>query len=169
MPAKPTRKTAAPTLKPARLAKPTKPKSPTPKNLPAKVSVKDVLAALDDATRADAKALATLMQRISGHKPKVCNVSTLGFDTYHYKYESGREGDCHALGFNARAGKFTIYLMDGTSRHEQSLATLGKHTISKACLYFKRLGDLDLAVLEKILAQSYTHIKALDGTMHRAE
>lgn len=149
---------------------PTKPKSPAPKNVPdAKKSAKDVLAALDPDTRADAQTLIDIMQRISGCKPKVWNVSTLGFDAYHYKYDSGREGDCHALGFNARKDKFTIYLMDGTSRHEAQLQKLGKHTTSKACLYIKRLSDIQLPVLEKILQGSYKHIKALDGRMHRAE
>lgn len=149
---------------------PTKPKSPAPKNVPdARKSPKDILAALDDATRADAQSLIDIMQRISGCKPKVWNVSTIGFDNYHYKYDSGREGDCHALGFNARKGKFTVYLMDETSRHEALLGRLGKHTTSQACLYFKRLGDIQLPVLEKILQGSYKHIKALDGRMHRAE
>ena len=170
MPAKPTQRTAAPSPKSARSATAVNPKVATaPKNVPAKTSVKDVLAALDDVTRADAMALADLMQSITRHKPKIWNVSTLGFDTYHYKYESGREGDCHALGFNARKGKFTLYLMDGVSRHTTLLENLGKHTSSTACVYFKRLSDLDLTVLKKILTQSYTYIKSLDGTMHRAE
>lgn len=151
-------------------AKPIKPtKSLAAKNVPTKTSAKDVLAALDDTTKADTLVLVEMMQRISGQKPKIWNISTLGFDTYHYKYDSGREGDCHALGFNARKDKITIYLMDGTSRHEAQLAKLGKHAISKACLYIKRLGDIQLPVLEKILQGSYKHIKALDGRMHRAE
>ena len=153
--------------KSAKSAKPTK--SLVAKNVPAKTSVKDVLAALDDTTKADTLVLVEMMQRISGQKPKIWNISTLGFDTYHYKYDSGREGDCHALGFNARKGKFTVYLMDGTSRHEALLARLGKHTTSQACLYFKRLSDLDLTILENILAASYKHIKALNGRMYRAE
>lgn len=153
--------------KSAKSAKPTK--SLVAKNVPAKTSVKDVLAALDDVTKADATTLADMMQRISGQKPNIWNISTFGFDTYHYKYDSGREDDCHALGFNARKGKITVYLMDETSRHEALLGRLGKHTTSQACLYFKRLGDIQLPVLEKILQGSYKHIKALDGRMHRAE
>ena len=70
----------------------------------------DLVASIEDAqTQADARVLVELMTRISGHEPKLWNVSTLGFDSYHYKYESGREGDCHVLGFNPRKGKFTIY------------------------------------------------------------
>jgi hypothetical protein len=130
---------------------------------------KDIIAALDDATKADTLALVEMMQRISGQKPKIWNVSTIGFDTYHYKYESGREGDCHVLGFNARKGKFTIYLMDGTSRYAALFPKLGKHTTSQVCLYFKRLSDLELPTLEKILTQSYTYVKSQDGKMHRAE
>ena len=139
-----------------------KEKAPTP-------SYKDVLAALDDTTKADTLVLLDMMQRISGHKPKIWNVSTIGFDTYHYKYESGREGDCHVIGFNGRKGKFTIYLMDGTSRYTALLTKLGKHTTSQVCLYFKRLSDLDLPTLEKILTLSYAYIKSQDGNMHRAE
>lgn len=155
---------------PTTSAKPIKStRSLAPKNVPAKASVKDVLAALDDVTKADATTLADMMQRISGQKPNIWNISTFGFDTYHYKYDSGREGDCHALGFNARKGKFTVYLMDETSRHEALLGRLGKHTTSQACLYFKRLSDLDLTILENILAASYKHIKALNGRMRRAE
>jgi hypothetical protein len=132
-------------------------------------SVQDYLATLDDQqTVEDSLTLIAMMQRISGQQPKLWNVGTIGFDSYHYKYESGREGDCHTIGFYPRKGKLTFYLMDGTTRHADQLARLGKHSISKACLYVKRLSDIDLAVLEEILQQSYEYVQALDGQMHRA-
>ena len=144
-----------------------KPKASEPKNVPdPKKSVKDVLELLDDEQAvADSKALVVLMKRISGKVPKIWNVTTIGFDSYHYKYESGREGDCAVLSFNPRKGKFTIYLMDGCERHAALLEKLGKHTTSRVCLYFKRLSDLDMPVLEKILTQSYKYIKSQDGKM----
>jgi hypothetical protein len=145
----------------------TKAKSGKPKNIPdAFKTVAEVLAAIDDEqTRADSKALAALMKRITGKPPKIWNAGTIGFDSYHYKYATGREGDRFVLGFYPRKGKFTIYLMDGTGRHAKLLAKLGKHTVSRVCLYFKQLGDLDPDVLEKILTQSHAYIKAQDGRM----
>jgi hypothetical protein len=110
-----------------------------------------------------------MMRRISGHHPKMWNVGTVGFDAYHYKYDSGREGDCQALGFHPGKGKMTVYLMDGTARHSGLLARLGKHTTSRVCLYIKRLSDVELPILEQIVRQSYEYLKSRDGHMHRVE
>ena len=140
-----------------------------PKNLPNDKSVAEYVASLDDEQSIDdSQVLIEMMRRISGCEPKIWNVGTIGFDGYHYKYESGREGDCHAIGFYPRNGKLTIYLMDGTERHSELLASLGKHTTSKACLYIKRLSDIDLPVLEQIVQRSYDYIISQDGHMHRA-
>lgn len=130
--------------------------------------VKDFIATLDEQTAKDCQVLIEMMQQISGHKPKMWNIGTIGFDTYHYKYDSGREGDCQTIGFYPRKGKITIYLMDGTIRHSELLAQLGKHTTSRVCLYLKRLSDVQLPILEKIVQQSYKYIKSQDGHMHRA-
>jgi len=130
-------------------------------------SVEEVVAALDEQTAADARVLMDLMHRISGHEPRVWNVGTIGFDSYHFRYDSGREGDGHALGFYPRRGKTTVYLMDGTARHADLLAQLGTHTTSRVCVYLKRLADIQLPVLEDVLRQSYEYLKANDGTMHR--
>ncbi len=131
-------------------------------------SVKDFMAALDEQTTKDSQVLIEMMQRISGHEPKLWNAGTIGFDTYHFKYDSGREGDCQIIGFYPRKGKITIYLMDGTVRYAALLTQLGKHTTSRVCLYFKRLSDLQLPILEQIVQQSYEYIKSQDGHMHRA-
>jgi len=132
-------------------------------------SVDEYIASLDDEqTVKDARALIDMMRQISGCEPKLWNVGTIGFDSYHYKYDSGREGDNHALGFYPRKGKLTIYLMDGTARHTALLSQLGKHTTSRVCVYVKRLGDLDLKVLKQTLRQSYGYLKSQDGHMHRA-
>ena len=141
----------------------------TPKNISNDKSVKDYIASHDDEQSVeDSLVLIEMMQRISGHEPKIWNVGTIGFDSYHYKYESGREGDCHAIGFYPRKGKITFYLMDGTARYTELLDKLGKHTTSVSCLYIKRLSDVDLLVLEQILQQSYEYIMSMDGHMHRA-
>jgi hypothetical protein len=132
-------------------------------------SVENYLASLDDEqTATDSQALIAMMQRISGHEPKLWNVGTIGFDTYHYKYDSGREGDACPLSFYPRNGKITVYLMDGTARYAELLARLGKHSTSRVCIYIKRLSDIELPVLEQIVQQSYAYVKSQDGHMHRA-
>lgn len=148
-----------------------KSKASQPKNVPDPTkSVKDLLVSLDDEqTQADTKTLVALMKRISGKTPKIWNVATIGFDSYHYKYDSGREGDCAVLSLYPRKGKFTIYLMDGCARHSKLLEKLGKHTTSRVCLYFKRLSDLDLSILEKILTESYSYIKSQHGNMGQVQ
>jgi Domain of unknown function (DU1801) len=124
-------------------------------------SVNDYLASLDnEQTVNDSQVLIEMMRRISGQKPQKWNVGTIGFDTYHYKYDSGREGNGHIIGFYPRKGKITIYLMDGTKRYSALLAKLGKHTVSGYCVYIKRLSDIDLPVLEQIVQQSYAYVKA---------
>jgi hypothetical protein len=128
-------------------------------------SFKDYLASLDDEqTVKDAQVLIEIMQRISGSEPKLWNVGTIGFDVYHYKYESGREGDCFIIGFYPRKGKITVYLMDGTARYSKLLAKLGKHTITGYCVVIKRLSDIELPVLERIVQQSYDYIKSMSQT-----
>ena len=130
-------------------------------------AVEEYIASLDEQTASDARTLIAVMQQVSGHPPKLWNVGTVGFDTYHYKYDSGREGDCHAIGFYPRKDKLTFYFMDGTVRYPELLSRLGKHKTSKACLYIKRLSDVALPVLEQMLRESYSYIKSQDGQMRR--
>ena len=132
-------------------------------------AVKDYLASIDDEqTVKDSLTLIEMMQRISGNKPKLWNVGTIGFDAYHYKYDSGREGDAQAISFYPRKGKITIYLMDGTVRYAKLLARLGKHSTSRVCVYIKRLSDIQLPILEQIVQQSYEYVMSQSGHMHRA-
>ncbi|MFN8125286.1 MAG: DUF1801 domain-containing protein [Candidatus Nanopelagicales bacterium] len=140
------------------------------KNVPIERSVDDVIAGLDDEQLAeDSRTLIEMMTRVSGHEPRVWNVGTIGFDSYHYRYDSGREGDAQVISFYPRKGKITVYLMDGTARYADLLADLGKHSTSRVCLYLKRLDDIRLPVLEEILRQSYANVKSQDGDMKRAE
>ncbi len=134
-----------------------------------KDKVEDYVASLDEQTAKDSHALIEMMQRISGHEPRLWNAGTIGFDTYHYKYDSGREGDGLVIGFYPRKGKITVYLMDGTARYSELLAKLGKHTTTGYCLYIKQLSDIELPILEQIMQQSYEYIqsKAKDGPIDR--
>lgn len=123
-------------------------------------SVAGYISSIDDEqTKKDSQVLIEMMRRISGHEPQLWNAGTIGFDTYHYKYDSGREGDGLVIGFYPRKGKNTIYLMDGTARYSGLLAKLGTHTTTGYCVYIKRLSDIDVTALEQIVQESYEYIK----------
>jgi hypothetical protein len=112
----------------------------------------------DEARRKDANTLVEMMTRVTGEKPKLWG-SIVGFGQYHYKYATGREGDTLLLGFAPRAKEFSIYLMGSYfPETEKSTAAylkkLGKHRMGKACLYVKRLEDIDMAVLEDLATMS---------------
>lgn len=133
-------------------------------------SVEDYLAGLnEDQLVKDSQVLTKVMQRISKCEPKLWNVGTIGFDSYHYKYDSGREGDAFIIGFYPRKAKITIYLMNGTAPYSGLLTKLGKHTTTGYCIYIKRLSDIRLPILEQIIDQSYTYIKSMsqDGPIDR--
>jgi hypothetical protein len=115
-------------------------------------SVTTFLGALKDAEQqADARALLRLMQRVTGERPKMWGKGIVGFGEHHYRYASGREGDWFLTGFSPRAGNLTVYLMADFATLEPLLKKLGKHTKAKSCLYLRRLSDVDLKVLEKIV------------------
>jgi hypothetical protein len=120
-----------------------------------KVSVTAFIDALTDQTsRADAKALVKLMQHASGEKPKMWGPSIIGFGSYHYKYDSGREGDAPLIGFSPRKAATVLYGLRGSSDSEALLAKLGKHSTGKGCLYIKKLADVDQEVLEALVVKS---------------
>ncbi len=125
------------------------------KTKPTILSVDAFLAAIeDDGRRADALALRSLLERISGAPAVLWGPSIVGFGACRYRYDSGREGTMPRLGFSPRARESVLYVMDGFSRYDDLRTRLGKHRTGKACLYVKRLADLDLAVLEELLSQS---------------
>lgn len=109
--------------------------------------------------RRDAETLVELMQRVTGQEPRM-DGTIVGFGRYHYKYASGREGDSGAAGFAARKAALTIYLPDGVGAHADLLANLGSHTAGAGCLYIKDLQEVDLKVLETIVARSYATVTA---------
>jgi hypothetical protein len=94
------------------------------------------------------------MQEITGHPPKMWGTSIVGFDQYHYKYESGREGDILLTGFSPRKQDLVLYLGEDGLGNKGLLAKLGKHKAGKGCLYLKRLDDIDRGVLRSLIEKS---------------
>lgn len=123
----------------------------------------------DENMRNESKMLLQMMSRISGKDAVMWGPSIIGFDSYHYKYESGREGDMCVIGFSPRKTDLSIYLVDGVSRYENELKKLGKYRTGKSCLYLKKLSDVDYKILESIIKKSYNYTKSMSGKMHRAE
>jgi hypothetical protein len=113
----------------------------------------------DDQRRKDCKAIVKMMQEATGEKPKMWGANMIGFGSYHYKYDSGREGDWFVTGFSPRKANLTLYLMAGFSNFDTLLAKLGKHKTGKACLYVKKLDDIDQVVLKKLIKESVTHVR----------
>lgn len=109
--------------------------------------------------RRDAQTLLELMGRATGESPQLWR-GLIGFGQYHYKYASGREGDAPAAGFAPRKAATTVYLLDGVGRYEKQLEQLGPHTTGVGCLYIKDLTQIDLSVLEAIVAESYRNLTA---------
>lgn len=127
------------------------------KTKPTKVSVASYIAAIEDeARRKDCKTLVALMKEEAGCSPKMWGPSIVGFDQYHYKYESGHEGDSCVVGFSSRKGEISVYLLTGyeSPKSKALLAKLGKHRTGKACLYIKRLAEVDVEVLREMIAYS---------------
>lgn len=125
------------------------------KTKPTNLSVAAFVGALtDQAMRADARALIKLMQSASGEKPKMWGPSIIGFGCYHYRYDSGREGDAPLIGFSPRKAATVLYGLTGPSASKALLAKLGKHTTGKGCLYIKKLADVDQRVLEEMIAKA---------------
>jgi hypothetical protein len=131
------------------------------KTKPTRVSVAAYIAALtDEPKRADAKALVTMMQAASGEKPQMWGPSIIGFGSYHYKYESGREGDMPIIAFSPRKAAIVLYIASGLSGSKALVKKLGKHSMGKGCLYMKRLADVDETVLKKLVANAVAERRA---------
>jgi hypothetical protein len=123
------------------------------KTKPTEVSVTEFIGAVEDPVkRADAKAIAALMRRATGEKPKMWGPSIVGFGSRHYKYETGREGDSPVVAFSPRKAATVLYGVTGFDGAEALLARLGKHTMGKGCLYIKKLADVDSGTLEALIA-----------------
>lgn len=125
------------------------------KTRPTKKSVAAFIAAIPDpGQKADSKVLIKLMQEVTGEKAVMWGSAIVGFGNYHYTYESGREGDSGLVGFSPRKGIMTIYIVPGFSKYQALLKKLGKHKTSLACLYVKRLSDIHMLTLRKLIETS---------------
>lgn len=109
----------------------------------------------NDTRRRDARTLLAMMKKITGEKAKMWGPSIIGFGEYHYKYESGREGDMLNVGFSPRKANMALYVMGSIAEDDPLRDRLGKYKTGKSCLYVNKLEDVDLAVLEKLIAKSY--------------
>lgn len=97
-----------------------------------------------------------MMKEITGLEPRMWGPSMIGFGNYHYKYESGREGDMFQVGFSPRKSALTLYVLSSSPKLPTLLEKLGKHTIGKSCLYINKLSDIDESVLREIIELAYT-------------
>jgi len=114
----------------------------------------------DEARRSDARELVELMRRASGEKPRLWGPSIVGFGSYHYRYDSGREGDMPLISFSPRKAAMVMYSMLDHSEARALLAKLWRHTTGKGCLYIKKLADVDRTVLETLIKSAVAHYRA---------
>lgn len=124
-------------------------------------SVEDFIGKVaDEQQRDDSFTLLKLFIKITGEEPKMWGPSIIGFGSYHYKSErSSQEGDWPITGFSPRKQNLTLYIMPGFGDFQELLGKLGKHKTSVGCLYIKRLSDVDMKVLEKLIAATFAAMK----------
>src|SRR2546430_11580670 len=138
------------------------------KTTPNDQDVEQFLKNVDDERKCkDSCTILELMKQVTGIEPRMWGSSIVGFGSYHYKYESGREGDMPFAGFSPRKQNLTLYNMGGFERYDDLLKKLGKHTTGKGCLYIKRLDDVDLPTLKSLIEESFKHVKQKAKTQSR--
>lgn len=132
------------------------------KTVPTSADVEDFIHAFanTDQKIEDSFALIELMKEASGHEPVMWGPSIIGFGKYHYVYKSGREGDAPLLGFSPRKSAISLYVFTGLDEHKTYLDGLGKYKMGKACIYVKKLEDIDLDVLKKLMQHTIKFLKS---------
>ena len=131
------------------------------KTRPSRASVTAFMRAIGDpGMRADAKKVAAMMRRATGKRATMWGPGIVGYGSYHYRYESGREGDFMITGFSPRKQALTVYIMPGFSHFEELMSKLGKYRTGKSCLYIRRLADVDESVLERLIRESVNYMRA---------
>lgn len=126
-------------------------------------SVKAFLATVDDEKkRADCDAVLKMMKSVTRAEPKMWGGSIIGFGSYHYVYESGRQGDWFLTGFSPRKQALTLYIMAGFDRYGDLLGKLGTYKTGKGCLYIKKMEDVDTKVLKQLITESVRYLKQVD-------
>jgi Domain of unknown function (DU1801) len=108
----------------------------------------------DPLKREDCKKVVAMMEKATGKKPKMWGPAIIGFDQYHYKYESGHEGDMCRIGFSPRKQNLTLYFVDSFEKYESLMSKLGKYKTGKCCLYVKKLSDIDENILNELIELS---------------
>jgi len=130
------------------------------KTKPTDASVEDYIASRASAQqRTDCRELMAVLKRITRQPPKMWGPSIVGYGSYRYTYESGRTGEAPLAGFAIRGRELVVYLLAEGDKQKVLLARLGKHKMTKSCLYFKQLADLDKSVLEQLVARSVAEAK----------
>ena len=104
--------------------------------------------------REDAYKLIDIFTETTGYEAKMWGPSIIGFGSYHYKYESGHEGDAPLVGFSPRKAKISLYFAPGETKREELLKNFGKHTTGKACVYINKVADIDVSVLKELITES---------------
>lgn len=128
----------------------------TNKTVTSNRSVDDFLDSVDDPQRReDARAVCEMMRELTGEAATMWGTSIVGFGRYHYRYDSGREGDFMCVGFSPRKQNLSLYIMPGFEGQADLLERLGKHRTGKSCLYINRLSDVDESVLKSLILTSY--------------
>lgn len=112
----------------------------------------------DEQKRADSFEILEMMRELSGEEPKMWGASIIGFGTYHYTYDSGREGDFLRIGFSPRKKNISLYLISGANKNPDLLEKLGKHKTGKSCLYINKLADVDQSVLRNLIDNSLSEM-----------
>jgi len=132
------------------------------KTKPTKVSVEKFLNGIADETRReDCFKVAQMMEEITGEKPVMWGPSIVGFGSFHYKYASGREGDWPIAAFSPRKQDLTVYILPGLASYSDLMQQLGKYRSAKSCLYIKRLSDVHVPTLKKLIRQSIKTMKQI--------
>ncbi len=119
-----------------------------------------IASAVAEQQRADAYALVELLSKASGYKPVMWGSNIIGFGRYHYRYASGHEGDAALVGFSPRKAAFSLYIFTGLPEHENLLEGLGKYSRGKACIYVKKLSDIDPVALTKLVQATIAFLQA---------
>jgi hypothetical protein len=117
----------------------------------------------NESRRADAHAVLKLMQKVTRKPPRLWGTSIVGFDQYHYRYDSGHEGDICMIGFSPRAQALTLYVLPDMPERAALLAKLGKHKTGKGCLYISKLADVDMKALAAIIKAAYAWMQQQHG------
>ncbi|MFJ5760975.1 DUF1801 domain-containing protein [Neobacillus sp. NPDC093182] len=111
--------------------------------------------------REDAYKLLDIFTETTGIEAKMWGPSIIGFGAYHYKYESGHEGDAPLVGFSPRKAKISLYFAPGETKREELLKQFGKHTTGKACVYINKVADIDVDVLKALINESVSFLQAM--------